>query len=105
MHVVFYTLVIINPSLIISPGFTSLLSSMALLLVQRVLDRTAPDRRSLGKVALPGSTSPAPLPVFPPPYAILEGEEGMDRTMGGDMEPCRLCRVPRLEEDRVGTGL
>lgn len=63
------------------------------LLVHMALDRPAPERRS--------RTPPLP----PPPYATLEGEEGIDRAMGGDMDPCRLWRVPRLDDDKVRTGL
>lgn len=69
---------------------------MTLLLVQMVLDRTTRDN-----VVLPGSNTPAP----PAMYAILEGEEGVERTKGGDMEPCRLCSVLWPEDDRVLTGL
>ena len=72
---------------------------MALLLELRELDRPPP-----GNMLLPGSTIPVLLPVLPP-YGLLEGEEGMERTMGGDMEPCRLCRGLRLDADRVWTGL
>lgn len=80
---------------------TSLLNRMALL-VHMALDRPAPERRSVCANVVLGSRTP-PLP--PPPYGILEGEEGIDRAMGGDMEPCRLWRVPRLDDDKVWTGL
>lgn len=78
---------------------------MALLLVHRVLVRPAADRQSRGNVALLGSTALLPPRAPPPPYAILDGDEGMERTIGGDIEPCKLCKVLRLDEDRVWTGL
>lgn len=83
----------------------SLLSNMEQLLVQIKLGRLVPDWRSHGNVELPWSTSPVVPLVLLPPYAILEGEDGMERTMGGDMEPCRPCRVLRLDDDRLWSVL
>ena len=64
---------------------------MPLPLVLMAPHRPSPDSRSRGNVALPGSSA-----LLLPPYAILDGEEGMERTVGGDMDPCRLWRALRL---------
>ncbi len=42
------------------------------------------DIRSLGKVAPPGMATTWP-------KGILEGDEGMERGVGGDIEPCTAC--------------
>lgn len=82
----------------LSPGRTSLLSRMALLLVQSLPDRPAPDSRSRGNVALNGSgrTADAPRLAAEPSCPVLDGDEGMERAKGGDMGPCRLWRAVRV---------
>lgn len=91
----------------VSPGRMSLLSRIALVLVVLVpgpLDWPPPESWSPGDAELPGSTTLFPPCVPHPPYAILDGEEGMERTMGGDMDPCRPCSVLR-PDDLLWTGL
>lgn len=67
-----------------SSGFTSRRSRMAL--EQGVIERLGGvlDIRSLGKVAPPGMATEWP-------KWILEGDEGMERGVGGDMEPWTEC--------------
>lgn len=73
-----------------SSGLTSRRSRMALGqgVTERLLGCGALERRSRGRVALLARGREAR-----GPYGMREGEDGMERAVGGDMEPCRAWRL------------